>query len=57
MINYGERDGNIVAHIYEYCKQIDECFSRFGSSREAFMSDVIFRNAVSMAEFQRKNEK
>lgn len=52
MITSAERDTNIIAHILEYCNQIEECLSRFGNSREAFMSDVIFRNAVSMAEFQ-----
>ncbi len=52
MITSDERDRNIIAHILEYCKQIDECFSRFGNSYEVFISDVIFRNAVSMAEFQ-----
>jgi uncharacterized protein with HEPN domain len=52
MITSDERDRNIIAHILEYCKQIDECFSRFGNSYEIFISDVIFRNAVSMAEFQ-----
>lgn len=52
MITSDERDKNIIAHILEYCKQIDECFSRFGNSYEIFISDVIFRNAVSMAEFQ-----
>ncbi len=52
MITSDERDKNIIAHILEYCGQIDECFLRFGSSREAFLSDAIFRNAVSMAEFQ-----
>ena len=52
MITAEERDLNIIAHIFEYCNQIDECLSRFGNSREVFLSDVIFRNAVSMAEFQ-----
>lgn len=52
MITSDERDRTIIAHILEYCEQIDECFSRFGNSHEAFLSDVIFRNAVSMAELQ-----
>lgn len=52
MITSEERNINIIAHIYEYCNQIDECLSRFGNSHEVFLSDVIFRNAVSMAEFQ-----
>lgn len=52
MITPDEKNINIIAHILEYCNQIDECLSRFGNNREAFLSDVIFRNAVSMAEFQ-----
>lgn len=52
MITAEERDLNIIAHILEYCNQIDECLLRFGKSHEVFLSDVIFRNAVSMAEFQ-----
>lgn len=43
---------SIISHILEYCKQIEECLSRFGNTVESFMSDAIFRNAVSMAEYQ-----
>lgn len=46
------REIDIISHILEYCKQIEECRSRFGDSVEHFMSDAIYRNAVSMAEFQ-----
>ena len=52
MLRSGERDKNILSHILEYCKQINEYFLRFGKSYEDFLSDVVFRNAVSMAEFQ-----
>lgn len=52
MITEYERDLSIIAHILEYCNQIEECLSRFGNDYEIFSSDVIFRNAVSMAEFQ-----
>ena len=46
------KDMNLISHILEYCKQIEECLSRFGNTAECFMSDAIFRNAVSMAEYQ-----
>lgn len=52
MIMYDDRDITVIAHIWEYCKRIEECFSRFGNTEESFMSDSIFRDAVSMAEFQ-----
>ena len=52
MIASEERDKSIIAHILKYCKRIDECFSRFGNSYEIFLSDDIFRDAVSMAELQ-----
>ena len=46
------KDMSIISHILEYCKQIEECHSRFGNSEGCFMSDAIYRNAVSMAEYQ-----
>lgn len=46
------KDMDIISHILEYCNQIGECLSRFGNSVECFMSDAIYRNAVSMAEYQ-----
>lgn len=42
MITSDERDRNIIAHILEYCKQIDECFSRFGNSYEVFIQMLFF---------------
>lgn len=52
MIAYGDRDKDILSHILEYCKQIDEFLLRYENSSEMFASDVLFRYAVSMAEFQ-----
>ena len=46
------KDMDIISHILEYCNQIGECLSRFGNSVECFMSDAIYRSAVSMAEYQ-----
>ena len=52
MITPDDRNLNIIAHILEYCKRIENCISRFGNSYEDFMSDSMFRDAVSMDEFQ-----
>lgn len=52
MITPDDRNLNIIAHILEYCKRIENCLSRFGNSYEDFMSDSMFRDAVSMDEFQ-----
>lgn len=52
MILQNNREISIISHILEYCKQIEECLSRFGNNFECFTSDAIYRNAVSMAEFQ-----
>ena len=52
MIVSEERDKSIIAHILKYCQQINEFLLRFGNSHEVFLSDELFRSAVSMAEYQ-----
>lgn len=52
MLTYEDRDKNILSHILEYCEQIEKCFLKFGNSHEDFLSDVVFRNALSMPVFQ-----
>lgn len=43
-----DRDASIVRHIQRYCEEIAAAVERFGDDREAFMSDPVYRNAVSM---------
>lgn len=52
MVAQKERDKNIIARILEYCDHIDECFLQFGNSYENFLSNVVFRDALSMPLFQ-----
>ena len=52
MIASEERDNRIISHILKYCRQIDKFLLRFENSYEVFLSDELFRNAVSMAELQ-----
>ena len=42
------RDTEINRHIQRYCNEVDLAQMRFGRDREAFMTDPVFRNAVSM---------
>lgn len=52
MLVSSERNISLIGHILDYCNRIEDCFSRFGSTKEIFMSDPIFRDAVSMSVFQ-----
>ena len=42
------RDRDLMIHIRRYCNEIDEAIQHFGDDEETFMSDAVFRNAVSM---------
>lgn len=46
------RNLTVLLHMKEYCEQIDKTFDMFGKNIEAFNSNVIFRNAISMPIFQ-----
>ncbi|MCH5194132.1 MAG: DUF86 domain-containing protein [Oscillospiraceae bacterium] len=52
MISSKERDKNIIAQILEYCNHIDECFLQFGNNYKKYLSNVVFRDALSMPLFQ-----
>ena len=43
-----DRDASIVRHMRRYCEEIDSAVTRFGDDRETFMTDPVYRNAVSM---------
>lgn len=43
-----DRDREIIEHILRYCKEIDQAVERFGNDRDQFLSDAVYRNAVSM---------
>lgn len=43
-----DRDKMIVQHISRYCDEIYAAIEHFGDSREAFLGDPVYRNAVSM---------
>ncbi len=42
------RDQDLILHIQRYCKEIDEAVQHFGDVESVFMSDAVYRNAVSM---------
>ena len=43
-----ERDRELILHIRRYCSEIDEAVEHFGNDEETFMTDAVYRNAVSM---------
>ena len=43
-----DRDREIIDHILRYCQEIDQAVERFGNDRDIFLSDAVYRNAVSM---------
>ena len=43
-----DRDREIIEHILRYCQEIDQAVERFGYNRELFLTDAVYRNAVSM---------
>ncbi len=47
-----DKDLSILAHILEYCAEIEETVSRFGDDYACFSSDKIYRNAVTMCILQ-----
>ena len=47
-----ERDAYIAEKILMYCDQIKETVSRFGAEKSVFLSDPIYRNAVSLCVIQ-----
>lgn len=52
MLNLSEKDAAVLSHILRYCNEIEEFLQRFDNSYEAFTTDPLFLNAVSMAELQ-----
>lgn len=42
------RDKEILQHILKYCDEIDQAIDCFGDNETAFMSNAVYRNAVSM---------
>ena len=51
-MNASDRDHSILKHIIEYCGQIELTVERFGDDFEAFDTDVVYRNAVSLCILQ-----
>lgn len=47
-----DRNINILEHIVNYCDQIEETIRRFGDTYNAFLEDVIYRNAAAMCVLQ-----
>ena len=43
-----DRDTQIIQHICRYCYEVELARQRFGDDRETFMTDPVYRNAVSM---------
>lgn len=46
------RDGNIIKHIMEYCRQIEETNREFEDDYKAFISSNTYRNALSLCILQ-----
>jgi uncharacterized protein with HEPN domain len=46
------KDTNIIEHILEYCKDVDETIRRFGDNYELFCSDKDYFNSISMSVYQ-----
>ena len=47
-----DRDLTIIQKMLKYCDEIDEAHSSFGRSFEAFRSNSVYRNAVSLCLMQ-----
>ena len=47
-----ERDINVLEHIIDYCRQIEQTVERFGNSADVFRQDPIYRNAVALCILQ-----
>ena len=47
-----EKDWSILAHIVEYCDQIDATIERFGKSYTRFAEDIVYRNATALCILQ-----
>lgn len=43
-----DRDLSIIQHILRYCDEVRFAIERFGDDREVFLTDPVYRNAVSM---------
>ena len=46
------RDIENINYILAYCKRIEEHLSRFGNRYNDFMSNYVYRDAISMCELQ-----
>ena len=42
------KDRSIIRHILKYCQEADAAVDYFGNDESAFMSNPVYRNAVSM---------
>ena len=42
------RDKEILQHILKYCNEIDQAVDCFGDDETEFISNAVYRNAVSM---------
>ena len=42
------RDTDILRHIILYCDQVNKAVEHFGYSKEVFLTDEVYRNAVGM---------
>ena len=47
-----ERDINVLEHMIDYCRQIEQTVERFGNSADVFRQDPIYRNAVALCILQ-----
>ena len=47
-MSFPNRDGQILAHILEYCNRIEKTLSRFGREFDVFLDDQDYMDSVSM---------
>ena len=43
-----KRDADILRHIIKYCDELEEAFQVFGNNEKTFLTNSVFKNAVSM---------
>ena len=42
------RDLDILNHIIKYCDEVEEAVEHFGKDKDAFIENVVYKNAVGM---------
>ena len=52
MVTQSERDNDIIAHILKYCKRIENYLIKIENNYAIFMSEDLYRDAISMCELQ-----